>query len=72
MTLPYGQFGVEVRFFDGKTRVYGEKVTAGTQSLPIEAYIQIGRADFKLIPISSLFRGLQDISRRIGVSKQPS
>ena len=37
MTLPYGQFDVEVRFFEGKTRLDGEMVTAGTQGLPIEA-----------------------------------
>ena len=50
-------FGVEVRFFDGKTRLDVKRVAAGTQSLIIEAYIQIKRANFKVISTSSLATG---------------
>lgn len=45
---------MEVRFFDGKTQLDGERVAAETQSLTIEAYIQIRRANFKVISTSSL------------------
>lgn len=57
MTLPKGQIGVEVRLLDNKTRLNGEKVGAGKRTLPIEAYMQIGRASFKVIPTSSLVAG---------------
>lgn len=54
MTLPNGQIGVEVRFSDSKTRLNRKKVRAGIRTLPTEAYMQIGRANFKVIPTSSL------------------
>lgn len=57
MTLPNGQIGVEVYFLDNKTRLNGKKARAGIRTLPTEAYMQIGRASFKVIPTSSLVAG---------------
>ena len=57
MTLPYGQIGVEVRFLDNKTRLNGKPVKTGTRNLLTEAYMRIGRANFKIIPTSSLVAG---------------
>lgn len=57
MTLPNGQIRVEVRFLDSKTRFNGKKVRAGIRTLPTEAYMEIGRASFNVIPNSSLVAG---------------
>ena len=57
MILPYGQTGVDIKYFDDKTRLNGKQVRAGTKHLPAEACIRIGHADFRVIPTSSLVPG---------------